>query len=149
MLAVMSGYCKSSHSVYSLKYHVVWITKYRKRVLTGAVGVRIREIVRETCSSLDVVIEKGHVSSDHVHLLVSVPPHLSVSKLVQSVKGRSSRKLMLENRALKKMFWGRHLWARGYFACTTGNVTDEIIKEYIENQEVERGRDDDFSVEGE
>ena len=89
------------------------------------------------------------MSSDHVHMLVSVPPHLSVSKLVQSMKGRSSRKLLVEYRHLKREFWGRHLWARGYFVCTTGNVTDEIIREYIENQEVERDRDDEFGVEGE
>ena len=127
----------------------MWITKYRKRVLAGAVGVRLREIVRDTCLSLDVEVEKGHVSSDHVHILVSVPPHLSVSKLMQSIKGRSSRKLMVEFRHLKKAFWGRHLWARGYFACTTGNVTDDIVKEYIENQEVERGQDGDFGVDGE
>ena len=128
---------------------MVWITKYRKRVLSGPVGVRLREMLRETCASLDVEIEKGHVSSDHVHMLVSVPPHLAVSKLVQSMKGRSSRKLLGEYRHLKKEFWGRHLWARGYFACTTGNVTDEVIKEYIANQEVERDRDDGFGVEGE
>ena len=143
------AYRKSSHSVYELKYHIVWITKYRKRALRGAVGVRLREMLRETCASLDVQIEKGHVSSDHVHMLVSVPPHLSVSKLVQSMKGRSSRKLLVEYRHLKREFWGRHLWARGYFVCTTGNVTDEIIREYIENQEVERDRDDEFGVEGE
>ena len=143
------AYRKSSHSVYELKYHLVWITKYRKRVLSGPVGVRLREMLRETCASLDVEIEKGHVSADHVHMLVSVPPHLAVSKLVQSMKGRSSRKLLAEYRHLKKQFWGRHLWARGYFVCTTGNVTDEIIKEYIANQEVERGCDDGFGVEGE
>lgn len=143
------AYRKSSHSVYELKYHIVWITKYRKRVLSGPVGVRLREMLRETCSSMDVHIEKGHVSSDHVHMLVSVPPHLSLSKLVQSMKGRSSRKLLVEYRHLKQQFWGRHLWARGYFACTTGNVTDEVIKEYIENQEVESDRDDGFRVEGE
>ena len=118
-------------------------------MLAGAVGVRLREMVRETCLSLDVEVEKGHVSSDHVHILVSVPPHLSVSKLMQSIKGRSSRKLTIEFRHLKKEFWGRHLWARGYFACTTGNVTDDVVKEYIENQEVERGQDGDFGVEGE
>ncbi len=127
----------------------MWITKYRKRVLSGAVGVRLREMLRETCKSLDVYIEKGHVSADHVHMLVSVPPHLSISKLMQSIKGRSSRKLLGEYRHLKKEYWGCHLWARGYFACTTGNVTDEIIKEYIANQEVERDRDDEFGVEGE
>jgi len=82
-------------------------------------------------------------------MLISVPPHLSISKLVQSMKGRSSRKLLAEYRHLKKQFWGRHLWARGYFACTTGNVTDEVIKEYIANQEVERDCDDGFGVEGE
>jgi hypothetical protein len=81
MLAAVA-YRKSSHSVYELKYHIVWITKYRKRVLNGPVGVRLREMLRETCASLDVQIEKGHVSGDHVHMLVSVPPHLSVSKLV-------------------------------------------------------------------
>ena len=144
----MTDYRKSSHSVYDIKYHIVWITKYRKRVLHGDVGRRLRALLRETCSSLDVEIIKGHVSRDHVHMLVSVPPHLSVSKLVQSLKGRSSRKLQLEYRHLKKQFWGRHLWARGYFVCTTGNVTDEVIKEYIELQEVERDRDDDFRVEG-
>ena len=145
----MTNYRKSTHSVYEIKYHLVWITKYRKRVLSGEVGVRTREILRQSCASLDVEIVKGHVSSDHVHMLVSVPPHLSVSKLVQSLKGRSSRKLMTDFRTLKSAFWGRHLWARGYFVCTTGNVTDDIVKEYIENQEVERDRDDDFRVEGE
>ena len=99
--------------------------------------------------SLEIEIIKGDVSSDHVHMLVSVPPSVSISKLMQSLKGRSSRKLMTEFRALKREFWGRHLWARGYFACTTGNVTDEVIKEYIENQEVERDKDADFRVEGE
>ena len=145
----MMDYRKSSHSVYDIKYHVVWITKYRKRVLSGEVGKRLRALLRETCSSLDVEIIKGHVSQDHVHLLLSVPPHLSVSKLVQSLKGRSSRKLQLEYRHLKKQFWGQHLWARGYFVCTTGNVTDEVIKEYIATQEIERTKDDDFRVEGE
>jgi len=96
--------------------------------------------------SLDVEIIKGHVSKDHVHMLLSVPPHVSISKLMQSLKGRSSRKMMVEFSHLKREFWGRHLWARGYFACTTGNVTDEVIKEYIENQEIERDKDDDFKV---
>jgi len=149
MLSDVSGYRKSSHSVYELKYHVVWITKYRKRVLSSLIGKRLREILKESCMSLDVEIIKGHVSSDHVHMLVSVPPSISVSNLMKSLKGRSSRKLMNEFRVLKREFWGRHLWARGYFACTTGNVTDEIIKDYIENQEVERDKDAEFRVEGE
>ena len=145
----MEHYRKTSHSVYDLKYHLVWITKYRKPVLTGAVSHRSRDLIRQCCVSLDVNIIRGHVSKDHVHLFVSVPPNLSVSKLMQSIKGRSSRKLLEEFRTLKQMFWGRHLWARGYFAASSGNVTDEVIMEYIENQDVERDQDDAFGVDGE
>ncbi len=102
--------------------------------MRGAIGKRLRELIRQTCASLDVYIEKGHVSKDHIHLLVSVPPHLSVSELVKRVKGRSSRKLLQEYDDLRREFWGRHLWARGYFAASTRNVTDEIIADYIEKQ---------------
>jgi len=83
---------------------------------------------------LDVYIESGQIASDHVHLLVSIPPNLAVSELVQRLKGRSSRMLMEEYAELKRQYWGRHLWARGYFAASSGNVTDEIIKQYIESQ---------------
>jgi putative transposase len=139
------SYRKTSHSVYDLKYHIVWITKYRKPVLQGEVAIRLRELVRQTCATLDVYIVSGHVSSDHVHLLVSVPPKVSVSELVKRLKGRSSRRLMDEFDELKRQFWGRHLWARGYFAASTGNVTDEIIKQYIETQEM-ADDDDGFSI---
>ncbi len=102
------SYLKSAHSVYDLKYHVEWITKYRKPFLRGAIGKRVRELVRQTCASLDVYIVKGHVAKDHVHLLVSVPPNLSVSEFVQRVKGRSSRKLLQEYDELRREYWGRH-----------------------------------------
>ena len=143
------SYRKTAHSVYDLKYHVVWITKYRKPILRGGIGKRVRELVRQTCASLDVYIVKGHVSKDHVHLLVSVPPKVSVSELVKRLKGRSSRKMLEEFGELRKVYWGRHLWARGYFAASTGNVTDEIIAEYIEKQSQIAPEDDeqDFSVE--
>ena len=72
------------------------------------------------------------VSSDHVHILVSYPPQVSVSQLVQRVKGKSSYKLQREYQMLRKNYWGQRLWARGYFACTTGNVTDDMIKAYRE-----------------
>ncbi len=142
------SYRKTSHSVYSLKYHIVWITKYRKPVMRGEIAIRVRELVRQTCESLDVYIESGHVSQDHVHLLVSCPPNLSVSELVKRLKGRSSRKMQQEFGELKRQFWGRHLWARGYFAASSGNVTDEIIKQYIESQGEEPSIDDDknFSI---
>ena len=141
------SYRKTAHSVYDLKYHIVWITKYRKAVLHGQVALRLRELVRQTCATLDVYIVSGHVSKDHVHLLLSVPPQVAVSDLVQRLKGRSSRLLLDEFNELRRQFWGRHLWARGYFAASTGNVTDEIIKQYIESQELEESNgDDDFSI---
>lgn len=120
--------------MYDLKCHVVWITKYRKAVLRGEVATRLRELVRQTCASLEVYIVSGHVASDHVHLLLSIPPDLSVSELMQRIKGRSSRKLLEEFSELNRQFWGKHIWARGYFAASSGNVTDEIIKQYIESQ---------------
>ena len=127
------SYRKTAHSVYDLKYHVVWITKYRKPVLHGQVALRLRELIRQTCATMDVYIISGHVSVDHVHLLLSVPPNLAVSELVQRLKGRSRRRMLEEFGDLSRQFWGRHVWARGYFAVTTGNVTDEIIKQYIES----------------
>ena len=141
----MQNYRKSSHSTYDCKYHIVWITKYRKPIMVGLVGERIRELIRGICKEHEVEIIKGHVAKDHVHLFASVPPHLAISKLVQYLKGKSSYKLLQENKQLSKLFWGRHLWARGYFVATSGNVTDEIIMEYIKNQEVEEG-EEDFTV---
>jgi putative transposase len=139
-------YRKTAHAVYDIKFHIVWITKYRKQVLMGQIGLRVRELIRQTCGTLDVYIEKGHISSDHVHLLVSVPPHISVSEVVQRLKGRSSRRLLEEFGELRKQFWGKHLWARGYFAASTGNVTDEIVRQYIESQGREPTDDKDFRV---
>ncbi|MBP6236597.1 MAG: IS200/IS605 family transposase [Saprospiraceae bacterium] len=141
----MQNYRKTSHTTYDCKYHIVWITKYRKKVMSGVVAERVRELVRQICKENDVEIIKGHVSKDHVHLFVSIPPHLAISKLVQSLKGKSSYKLLGENKELSKQFWGRHLWARGYFVATSGNVTDEVIMEYIKNQDIKEG-DDDFTV---
>ena len=82
------------------------------------------------------------------YLFVSVPPHLSVSKLMQQIKGKTSRKMMSEFKTLSKTFWGRHLWARGYFVASSGNVTDEIIMEYIKTQDIEKD-DGDFKIENE
>lgn len=144
------SYRKTAHSIYDLKYHIVWITKYRKPILKGEISKRARELIRQTCASMEVYIVKGHISKDHVHLLVSLPPSVSVSKFVQRVKGRSSRRMMEEFGELSKMYWGRHMWARGYFAASTGNVTDEIIAEYIEQQARMSPEDaEDFSVEDE
>ena len=131
----MERYRTGPHTRYDLKYLFVWVTKYRKKVLGGEVGRRLRELVREVCRTNDVEILEGAVSSDHVHLLLSCPPTLSPSKLMQYLKGKSSRKLLLEFRHLQKQYWGRHLWARGYFVASSGNVTDEAIMAYIQGQD--------------
>ena len=144
----MEHYRKSSHTTYDIKYHLVWITKYRKPVLTGAIAQRVRDLIREICRSKEVEIIKGHVSKDHVHIFVSVPPHIAVSDLMQSLKGKSSRRMMSEFKALSRTFWGRHIWARGYFAASSGNVTDEVIIKYIELQGKEP-EDGNFKVDGE
>ena len=126
----------------------MWITKYRKPVLRGEVGERVRELIREICKTNDVEIISGHVSMEHVHLFVSVPPHISVSRLMQSVKGKTSRKMMMEYKSLSRAFWGRHMWARGYFVASSGNITDEVIMKYIEEQGKEPS-DSNFKVDGE
>jgi putative transposase len=142
----MENYRKSSHTVYDIKYHIVWITKYRKPILRADIAQRVRDLIREICRVHDVEIIKGHVSRDHVHIFVSVPPHISVSQLVKSIKGKTSRKLMMEYKTLSRAFWGRHLWARGYFVASSGNVTDEVIIQYIEQQNIEPP-DGDFKIE--
>ena len=141
----MQHYRKTSHTTYDCKYHVVWITKYRKPVMVGLVAERVRELLRGICKEHEVEILRGHVSKDHVHLFVSVPPHLAISKLVQYLKGKSSYKLLSENQQLSKAFWGRHLWGRGYFVATSGNITDEVILEYIKNQDSTES-EDEFTI---
>ena len=144
----MEYYRRSSHTVYDIKYHLVWITKYRKPVLRGAIAERVRDLIREICKARDVEILKGHVSADHVHIFVSVPPHISVSQLVQWIKGKTSRKMLVEFKALSRVFWGRHIWGRGYFVASSGHVTDEAIMNYIEQQGKEPP-DGDFRIDGE
>ncbi len=139
----MENYRTGSHTRYSIEYHFVWITKYRKPLLTGQVSLRLRDLVREVCRTNEVEILEGAVSTDHVHILVSCPPNLSPSKLMQYVKGKSSRKLMQEFDHIRKQCWGRHLWARGYFVASSGNITEETIREYIRGQEGTKPDEDD------
>ena len=87
----------------------------------------MRELVREVCKARDVEILKGHISREHVHLFVSVPPQLSISELMKSIKGRTSRKILMEFKTLNRQFWGRHFWARCYFLASSGNITDEMV----------------------
>jgi REP-associated tyrosine transposase len=114
--------------------------------MTGELALRLRELIREICGQHEVKIMKGHVSKDHVHLFVSIPPQVTISRLVQWLKGKTANRMMAEFAHLRKIFWGRHLWARGYFCCSSGNVTDEVIADYIANQNTEV--DEDFQVDG-
>ncbi len=141
----MLDYKKGSHTVWDCKYHVVWITKYRYPVLMGKVGTRARELLREISQGLRLTIHAGAINRDHVHMLISIPPNVSVSRAVQFLKGKSSHKLMSEFANLRKRYWGQHLWGRGYWVASSGNVTDEVWKKYIEEQTIE-GPDDHFKI---
>ena len=138
-------YQHGSHSVYDVKYHLIWVTKYRYHVLKGEVAIRARELIRQTCLSRDVAIVQGSIGRDLVHTLVSCPPTIAPAKLVQYIKGRSSRMIQDEFPHLKKRYWGQHMWGRGYFCATVGSVTEETVRQYIENQKTETG-DENFKV---
>jgi putative transposase len=130
----MSEFRKGSHTVYDIQYHIVWITKYRYKVLTGRIAERARELLRQGCDAHNITIIRGSVSKDHVHMLISCPPTLAPSKILQYLKGRSSKMLQEEFEELRRRYWGQHLWATGYFCRTVGAVTEEMVKEYIEQQ---------------
>jgi putative transposase len=128
----MTNYSKTSHTIFYHRFHLVWITKYRKRVLSGSLRLRVREIIAQAADEIGVKIVNGVLSADHIHLFVELPPHLSVSEFVKIAKGRSSRKIQQEFPDIRKKYWGCHFWARGFFSSTSGNVTDEIINAYID-----------------
>ena len=137
---------RAAHTVYSLHYHFVFTTKYRKPVLAGEIGQTLRDLIREICRSEDIEILQGHIRPDHVHLLLSAPPHLAPNRVMQAIKGKTSQHLLQDYRRLRATFWGRHLWGRGYFVASSGNVTDEAIAEYIRLQGAEPEDGDRFHV---
>jgi putative transposase len=139
----MRRYRLGAHTKTDLKVHIIWIPKYRKKVLTGAVAVRTRDILRKIALEHELEIISGKVASDHVHMFIGYRPTQNISKIVQWLKGISSRVLLTEFAHLKKQFWGRHLWARGYLAVSSGNITDETIQQYIEEHEGEPVAADD------
>ena len=121
-----------SHTKFYHRFHVVWTTKYRYKVMRGEMRERIREIIIQTCQELGVHIEKGVLSTDHVHMFISVPPQIALSKVMMRIKGRSSYKIQREFPELRKRYWGQRFWARGFFSTTSGNVTDAVILQYLE-----------------
>lgn len=142
----MRRYAKGAHTLYDLKVHLIWVPKYRKRVLLGQVAIRTRDILRQIAMEHEIEVISGKVAVDHVHMFVTFRPMQPIAKVVQYLKGISSRILLQEFAHLKKQFWGRHLWARGYCAITSGNVTDEMIQKYIEEQEGEPVEDNRFTI---
>ena len=143
----MLEYRTSAHAVFDIKYHFVWITKYRYKILRGRVAERARDLLRQICQARGAVIVRGAVSPDHIHMLVSCEPDMAPAKLVQYLKGRSSRRLQDEFPELRKRYWGQHLWARGYFCASVGAVDEETIKKYIENQKWDED-DQGFKITG-
>ena len=135
-------YRHGSHTVSRLSAHIVFVTKYRKKVLTGDIQIRCRELIKQVCDSEDVSILKGAVSKDHVHILIEYRPSLSISDFVKRVKGRSSRLLQQEFPKLRKEYWGRHFWAIGYGVWSTGNITEEVVKDYLEHHKDQSNYDD-------
>jgi len=137
-----------SHSVRRLTAHLVWVTKYRYHVLKGDVQTRCRELIMQICDAEDVKILKGVVSKEHVHMLIEYPPSKSISDLVKRLKGRTSRRLQEEFPGLRKQYWGRHFWAIGYGVWSTGNLTEEAVKEYLEHHRDPSNREaEDFILE--
>ena len=143
----MENLRKSSHGVHQLHVYLVWSTKYRYTVLKGEVQIRCRDLIRQICDAMDVRILRGVVSKGHVHLHVSYPPKVSVSDLVKRLKGRSARLMLEEFAELKKRYWCQHLWGIGYGAWSTGNITDEMIEQYLEHHREEPNSDQHFILE--
>jgi len=129
----MVKYRKGSHTMSRLTVHLVWVTKYRFPVLKDSVAERSRELIRQDCRSMDIEILKGVVSKDHIHIHIEYPPKLSVSEICKQLKGRSSRLLQKDFAHLKKRYWGQRFWAKGFGAWSTGNITDEMVQEYLEH----------------
>jgi len=118
-------------------YHVVFVPKYRYRILEGKVKEIVENKIRQVCEWYDVEIEEMNIQPDHIHMLISIPPKRSVSEIMGIIKGKSAIHLFKTKRQLKeKPYWGNHFWARGYFVTTVG-VDEELIRRYIQHQEKE------------
>lgn len=139
---------KGSHTVSRLTCHLVWATKYRYHVLKGDIQKRCRELIIQICEVEEVEILKGVVSKDHVHIHIEYPPRTALSQLMKRIKGRTSRILQKEYLELADRYWGRHFWATGYGAWSTGNITDEMVQQYLEHhRSSEDGDSSDFILE--
>ena len=130
----MSRYEHGAHTTHRLKYHLVWIPKYRKRVLQGPLARRLYELLHQCSDVNDWPIDELNVQTDHIHMLVQLPPSVSVSQAVKTFKGGTSKRIREEFPELEEFLWDDSLWAAGFFAESVGQVTEGRIKLYIKNQ---------------
>jgi putative transposase len=124
----MRRYTLGTHTKTDMKVHLVWILKFRERVLTGQVAIRAWDILRQISVEHELDIMTGQVVSDRVYMFIAYRPTQHISKIMQWLKGISSRLLLSEFPHLRKQFWSRHFWARGYLVVSSGNITDEMIQ---------------------
>ena len=120
--------------VYSLQYHIVWVTKYRKPIFVGAIEQDVKNYLIETLKSLDMDVLAMEIMPDHIHLLVDCKPQLRLSDAIKILKGNTARWLFLSHPEIKKQLWGGHLWNPSYFVATVSDRTLEQVKSYIDNQ---------------
>ena len=133
----MGKYRRLTHVVYKCDYHIVFTPKYRFRILTGEIAAAMEQDLRQVCSWKEVEIDEMSVQIDHVHMVVSIPPRLSVSDFMGVLKGKTAIRIFKSHPNLKKKpYWGNHFWARGYFVNTVG-INEEMIRRYVKYQEEE------------
>ena len=133
-----------SHTKWKCQYHIVFIPKYRKKVLFGKIRNDVREIIQALCKYKSIEIISGAVCLDHVHICVSIPPKMKISDFMGYLKGKSTLMLYDRHPELGSK-WDKAFWARGYYVATIGNVTEEAIKKYIEEQSEESRKEDNYS----
>ena len=130
----MARYWTGAHTKHRLRFHLVWIPKYRKRVLRGKIAARIKQLLYEACKVNNWLLSEINVQEDHVHILVQIWPRESVADVVKRLKGGTSRVIRAEFPELEEFLWGDSFWADGYFAETVGKVEEEIMQKYIREQ---------------
>ena len=128
-----------NHTRWECKYHIVWIPKYRKKVIYGKLRRELGKVLRELAQRKECEILEGHLMGDHVHMLIAIPPKYSVSQTVGYIKGKSAIWVARTYGGKKRNFTGAHFWARGYYVSTVGR-DEKVIREYIQNQEKEDKR---------
>ena len=143
----MSEQRVNGHTVSRLTVHIVWSTKYRYSVLEGDIQKKCRSILIQVCDAEGINILKGVVSKDHIHMDIEYRPSQDISSIVKKMKGRSSRRLQQDFPQLHKKYWGRHFWAIGFGCWSTGNITDEMVNEYLEHHRKSSNDTDYFILE--